>query len=82
MTIEDAINRFTATVIMFPTAERYLEKVSVVCTPAHDGFEVAINEIPFFAIGKYAFDEIPTFAYCAICIMRAFYLEDIERRAG
>lgn len=81
MTIDEAVNRFNMTLIMFPTLIEYSTKVPVKCISDSDGFHVTIDGIPFFKIGKHAFDQIPIFAYCTICIMREFYLEVIERRA-
>lgn len=79
MNTETAINLFHAQIQMYATVHEYLESgVTLRCDARKHGFDVYINGIAFYFVGDYAYDQIPTFAYCTIGIMREFYLESIK----
>lgn len=76
--VTNAINNFNAFMSNFRTLPLYLNTITLVCVPDESGFDVVINGIKFFYVAAYAFDMIPTFAYCTIGIMREFYFESIK----
>lgn len=76
--VTNAINFFNAQMNGFRTLPVYLNTSTLVCVPDENGFDVVINGIKFFYVGEFAFSTIPTFAYCAIGIMREFYFESIK----
>ena len=78
MTTETAINMFNEQIRMYATIREYLDKVTLRCDARAHGFDVYINDIEFYFVGDYSYDQIPTFVYCTISIMREFYFESIK----
>lgn len=79
MTTETAINMFNAQIQMYATVSEYLDRgVTLHCNAREHGFEVWINDIEFYYVGDYEYDQIPTFAYCTISIMREFCFGSIK----
>lgn len=79
MTTQKAIDLFHAQIQMYATVHEYLESgVTLRCNACAHGFDVFINGIEFYHVGDYAYSQIPTFAYCAISIMREFAMGSIK----
>lgn len=78
MTTEKAIDLFHAQIQMYATSREYLDTVTLRCEARKHGFDVYINDIAFYFVGEYSYDQIHTFAYCTISIMREFYFESIK----
>lgn len=73
--IKNAIEFFTKLLDEYSGIETYFSAgTTLKFVEDGDGFNVVINDNKIFRIGLWEYDQIKTYVYCTICILREIWL--------
>lgn len=73
--IKNAIEYFDKLLNEYACVEKYFSAgTTLKFNENRDGFNVIINDNRIFRVGLWEFDQIRTYVYCTICILREIWL--------